>query len=293
MIFLYSHLAKYYFEQGNYLKSKQLAEKAVEVIYAVAGHNHTYDKALKILSEIYAKEGNYRRAYEMLEQWSVVNDSLQAKAGREELSKINSRFTFENHRKEQLAEKQRIAERNRTYFMFSLTFALFVLAGWVFHSRQMNRKNRNLYLQIKEQDYLAEELKRMTELQQPETVPNANEEGVCNTPQHDLVSRLKHHLQTNQNFANLETDSDTLITELATNRTYLFEAVKAVTGKTLQEYINSLRLDEARHILTTTNEPIAMVAELCGYNTPQTFYRQFKERFGISPAEYRRQGKRV
>jgi AraC-like DNA-binding protein len=123
-----------------------------------------------------------------------------------------------------------------------------------------------------------------------EIVPNADN-GVFNTPQQDLVFRLQNYLQTNLNFANPDIDIDNLISELATNRTYLFEAVKSVTGKTPQEYINTLRLEQAKQLLDTTDKPIAMIAEHCGYNSQQTFHRRFKERFGISPAEYRRQGK--
>ncbi|GHV30523.1 hypothetical protein FACS1894177_03250 [Bacteroidia bacterium] len=295
-IFVYSHIAEYYFKRNNPAKAKQLSLETVELIHDVAGDNHTFDIALKVLSKIYALENDYGRAYETLLKWSAVNDSVHAKSLREEKDKINSRYTFESHRQEQLETRKRIAERNRNYFIFAAIACILVLSGWVFHSRQMRRKNRGLYRQIKEQDRLAEEIEQMrqryavprnVETQCIASLQNADNKN-ADEQQLQLAARLREYLLADKHFAQSDMDTAELITALGTNRTYLFEAMKAVAGQTPQDYINALRLEEAKHLLDTTDELIENIAEMSGYKTSRTFYRLFRERYNISPAEYRK-----
>ncbi len=62
---------------------------------------------------------------------------------------------------------------------------------------------------------------------------------------------------------------------------------KAATGYTPVDYVQTLRIEEAKQILETTGEPTDAVAELVGYDNP-TFFRQlFKRRTGVTPARYR------
>lgn len=53
-------------------------------------------------------------------------------------------------------------------------------------------------------------------------------------------------------------------------------------------YINSLRVNYAQHLLTTTDIKILNIAIECGYQNQQTFNRVFKEICGSTPKEYRR-----
>ncbi|MDR0543015.1 MAG: helix-turn-helix domain-containing protein [Dysgonamonadaceae bacterium] len=300
-IYMYSHVAEYYFKRNNTAKAKQLSLETVELIRDVAGDNHTFDIALKILSKIYALENDYRRAYESLLKWSAVNDSVQAKSMREEKDKINSRYTFESHRQEQLAERKRIAERNRNYFIFAAIACILVIVGWVLHSWQMTKKNRGLYRQIKEQDRLAEEIEQLRQryaatpavetrliasLQCPAS--EQLQTATADEQQIQLFARLREYLLADKHFTNPDIDMSKLITAIGTNRTYLFEAMKTVTGQTPHDYINVMRLEEGKRLLESTNERIDSIAEMSGYKTSRTFYRLFLERYNISPAEYRK-----
>ena len=53
-------------------------------------------------------------------------------------------------------------------------------------------------------------------------------------------------------------------------------------------YINRLRLDHARELLTTHPEmSIDEVATASGFSVRRTFSRLFKEKFGLTPTEFR------
>jgi AraC-like DNA-binding protein len=199
-------------------------------------------------------------------------------------------------------------ERNRENFIYALIGCMLLalaLCIWIYHSRQILKKNRILYRQIKEHDRLAAEQLRFTsELEQmtkqcdllsDEQKADA-EQPTAITPERNgdrnqriLVEKLNDFLARDRAFTAPDIAPDKIASGIATNKTYLFEAVKVVTGMTLMEYIYSLRLEEAKMMLEVrhelTNEAIAFD---CGFGTTRTFYRAFRERYGISPSTYRR-----
>lgn len=63
---------------------------------------------------------------------------------------------------------------------------------------------------------------------------------------------------------------------------------KQATGMSPIEYVLTLRLEEAKHILETTDEPVEAVAESVGYQDAGFFGRKFAQRVGLTPAQYRR-----
>ena len=60
------------------------------------------------------------------------------------------------------------------------------------------------------------------------------------------------------------------------------------TGKSPMEYVQALRIEEARQLLETTDSPVAEIGEDVGYADTASFRRLFKRRTGLSPAEHRR-----
>ncbi len=72
------------------------------------------------------------------------------------------------------------------------------------------------------------------------------------------------------------------------NEQYLGRLFKMKTGKTYNEYLNSVRIDEAKHLLTKTNEPIIDISLKVGFNNVTYFNRIFKKLVGVTPGEYRK-----
>jgi transcriptional regulator GlxA family with amidase domain len=65
-------------------------------------------------------------------------------------------------------------------------------------------------------------------------------------------------------------------------------AFHAETGVTPARYVEQVRLEAARRQLEEGSEPVARVAEACGFGTAETMRRVFLRRLGVAPAEYRR-----
>ena len=62
---------------------------------------------------------------------------------------------------------------------------------------------------------------------------------------------------------------------------------KAATGQSPLDYAQSLRIEEAKHLLETTRLPTDEIGHGVGYQDPAFFRRLFKRRTGVTPARYR------
>jgi transcriptional regulator GlxA family with amidase domain len=65
-------------------------------------------------------------------------------------------------------------------------------------------------------------------------------------------------------------------------------AFRAETGVTPARYVERVRLEAARRRLEDSAEPIAAVADACGFGTAETMRRVFLRTLDVGPAEYRR-----
>jgi AraC-like DNA-binding protein len=65
------------------------------------------------------------------------------------------------------------------------------------------------------------------------------------------------------------------------------------TGMTVFDYVQKVRLDEARRLLAETNLPVRDIARQTGYSTAAHFTRSFGQRVGCSPRKYRNAGEKV
>jgi len=65
----------------------------------------------------------------------------------------------------------------------------------------------------------------------------------------------------------------------------------AVTGESVNYFTNRLRLEKTARLLKFSKHPISDISITCGFSSPPTFSRAFKQYFGISPGSYRNNGK--
>ena len=77
-----------------------------------------------------------------------------------------------------------------------------------------------------------------------------------------------------------------------TSRTFKRRFSKA-TGYAPLDYLQSLRVEEAKQMLETTDNAIDDIASLVGYDDPSSFRRLFKRTTGIPPHQYRARFKTV
>ncbi len=63
---------------------------------------------------------------------------------------------------------------------------------------------------------------------------------------------------------------------------------RKATGQSPADYIQSLRIEEAKQLLETTDMPVESIATEVGYSEPSSFRSAFRKRVGVSASVYRR-----
>lgn len=77
------------------------------------------------------------------------------------------------------------------------------------------------------------------------------------------------------------------------NSTYLSYLFKKETGMGIPDYVNQIRIEEAKHLLETTELKILSIAQMVGFSDPRYFSRVFHIREGCRPKDYRTARQRI
>lgn len=76
------------------------------------------------------------------------------------------------------------------------------------------------------------------------------------------------------------------------NGIYLERVFRHVTGGSIWQHLIATKLEAAAIILRETDTPIDDIDQIIGMNSRQSFYLQFKKRYGVSPSAYRKSYKK-
>ena len=72
-----------------------------------------------------------------------------------------------------------------------------------------------------------------------------------------------------------------------TERSFL-RRFKRATGQSPLEYVQTLRIEEAKQLLETSDMPLDDIAAEIGYSEPSAFRHLFRKLVGVTPSAYRR-----
>jgi len=73
--------------------------------------------------------------------------------------------------------------------------------------------------------------------------------------------------------------------KVAMNECYLKKGFKTLTGKTIHEYQQELRISKAKHLLQQDGQSVSDVANTLGYSSISHFSTAFKKATGMKPCE--------
>ena len=114
------------------------------------------------------------------------------------------------------------------------------------------------------------------------------EEKVQATVDTDLLRELELHIRENKMYRNPELKITDLTDYVASNRTYVSNAINQGFNMSFSDYINKLRVEDAMSMLAEADDviPLKQVAEKVGFNNEASFYRNFRKITGMTPTEW-------
>lgn len=207
----------------------------------------------------------------------------------ESMRERERRSTYEIDVKERKLVKQDITisrQNMRALLLCGLVIVLVIACAIItYYTRIIRRKNASLAATISE---LSSEKRQATALktqlqENPTVKDNTNFEK-------NLFERIVNHLNENKLYLQPGLGREDLLKAFPkTNRTQLASIFSTYAGCSITQYINNLRLAHSIVLLEhNTTMSIEGIAQECGYSNRQTFHRLFVEKYGLSPAEYRK-----
>lgn len=97
------------------------------------------------------------------------------------------------------------------------------------------------------------------------------------------------YIDENYKLSNLTVDKIAQSLDITPN--YLSNIFKKETGVKITEYLNNLKINEAKRLLRTSNKKVYEIADDVGFNNVTYFCTLFKRKIGVTVKEYRNQGK--
>ena len=100
----------------------------------------------------------------------------------------------------------------------------------------------------------------------------------------DIMHYIYTHIETN-------IDIEELSIDLEISKFHMHRVFKEIFGRNIYESIKSIRLQKASNLLLTNRySTISSIVNSCGYSSQSSFIKIFKDRFGMSPKEWKNGG---
>lgn len=120
------------------------------------------------------------------------------------------------------------------------------------------------------------------------TMGNASESQLISS-EIPFRKHLKYHAlmeYIEQNLAEISIDN--LCSTFHYQQDYYNRIIRRHTGLTFAAYVQKLRMEKAKHLLSSTDLSAGEIGWQVGYKNPGYFFRVFKEKTGMTPLEYRK-----
>ena len=283
----YTEAAKYLMAAGRYDEAAYWYEQLDSTYLATDGAKMTFDNIATRLSPrytAYRKAGRSTDALVLADSVSAAIDSALVWQKQNDAAELA--FIYQTHEKE-LALKDAKSETRIHRILLAAAILIILLIGYLFwrtrkYNKELLEKNRRLLADIEQREQ--EEQQTIVQLKaEPKENLTANQQLFCRIC--DLMNSSDHI------YTDADMDRNRLAQLLGTNEHYITDAISTCAdGKSVSGFLNEYRLRHAAHLLATTNNSVALIAELSGFSR-SSFFRIFSEVYGMSPSDYRRVAK--
>jgi AraC-like DNA-binding protein len=269
--------------RGQYDKALEMADKAMNLIRIDNKVKRLEIQSLKmdILSQ---RDGG--EISKLAASIIALKDSIHHEDLARQIDELRTQYEVDKHERETKYMRKYIYVASAVCALLVITLLI-----WIHYSRVVSGKNRGLMRKIKEQDALFAELKHKLEQEHPlhaslDPVPETGDSEYVDRDMYFV--RLNRLLKEKRLFTDPKISRQSIAATLGLNERALYDCIKSHTGMNFNSYIAWLRMAEARELLANKQLTIEGIALEVGFGSRITFYRLFKENYGLSPDEYRK-----
>ncbi|MDE5789744.1 MAG: helix-turn-helix transcriptional regulator [Muribaculaceae bacterium] len=232
-------------------------------------------KDLLLKAEILNMAGRHRESTRAYSEYVSFHDSLSKNITDKRLHDLTVLYRSE------ITREQKRAERFRLFAFAAVILLLIILLLFaLINAAREKKRNRLLVERLKEFDRATETVLH--------NEPKERDEELS------AMDRLDRYMFMERPYTNPALSRKELADFCHISSDALGQMIKKEKGLSVRNYINSFRLEEARRVLGTgSNEGIAELAVRLGFGTSRTLQRAFKERYDMSPSQYKEVSKEI
>lgn len=265
----------------------------------------SYDMAAikRSLGKAYSGKGDHQKAATCFWELSVIIDSLNIRERHYTAQEVsNVQIT---HQKERELHNEKHALKKRNFLLLScgvfITLLIILLLLVIRQTRSMRRKNKSMVYTIQELlaykellreiRYRNQEVAHYKDAEIPRQANTNPPEQNADTEENEnrlLFEELDNLVNSRKLYLDRTLTREDMMKLIGVNKNRFGQIMKIYSPAGLSGYINNLRLEYAARLLRENIEiTIQMVAEQSAIPNTSTFYRLFREKFGMTPVEFR------
>lgn len=279
-------ILNYYLLTDNRLQVMQLF-RDIEDFYVSQGDtiNEVFNSVIFTKAQWHRRHSEWREADLATVRAAVLSDSLSLRDRDRQAAEFEVKFKTQEARTA-LSEAEAASHIHLIIILALITIlAVGAVALWriVVAQRRLHQKNRALF------DTVQQMLKREEETRNS-VLSGFPAETL--TPSQQLYRKLCDLMREKQPYTNSDLNRETLAQMLGTNFIYVADAIRECTdGMTLSDFLDDWRIRHAAQMLADTDEPVGLVTEISGFASRSHFNTLFREKYKMTPTEYRKVAK--
>ena len=254
---------------------RRLLESTADEPVSEVRHN-----AYAILSGIYSAKKSYKEALDAYAASYSLADTLLRKWKNDNSMDISAFYREREVRADLQAQKERLEVRN-VYLAFCTVLIILLAVAVAVALRNLRvvaEKNASMARLIDEYSKAA-----TASVSEVRRFPDAENSEELNSDYATVVRKIRD----DKLYLSHDLSRDQLVALTGINKNRMASLFQQCAGMTLPNYINSLRLEHSLPLLAEGKLTIEAVAFDSGFNNVRTFYRIFRDSYGMTPAEYR------
>ena len=255
----------------------------IEDFYVSKGDtiNNVFHTAIIAKAQWHRRHREWREADQTAVRAAVLKDSLSLRE--RNLQAAEFEVKFKTQEKEAALAKAEASSRIHLIIIISLIVLVFAgaITLWqiLVSRKQLHQKNRELFDTV--QQMLQKEEKER------EIAHSDTHEGSL-TPSQLLYRKACDLMQEQKLYTDSSLNREKLARILGTNYLYLSDAIRDCSGMTVGDFLDDHRIVYAAGLLVATDEPVGIISDLSGFSSRSHFNTLFREKFKMTPTEYRK-----
>ena len=246
-----------------------------------------------LYNEIHSHRGLYESYWKLnpdsakyyLDRFDLLKDSLYTHATAEALSRYNAEFDNDQLKQENAS----LSSANRRNIIIGATLiVILLLATWGLINHLRRRWQQQMQALIREVERLREanrpaDAQAVADAQQPDAATQ-----VTDIPSEDDRAFLMRVIEAvYDGMPRGDFSVETIASQVNMSVSTFRRRLLAVSGKSPKAYIQAIQMERAIQLLDDPEQPVAEVAQLCGFSETSNFSHTFKRIYGCTPTQYR------